>query len=151
MSSKIEKRQRLIAFTLVNAIRYPHTLKNNIYHSIKRGPPPFSHMDTNPVLGHVLVHSVDKTHVLDVIVEFVVLEYIFFQLCSNSEQISQVHKIQKKLCKQPCCLSNQSNQSNTAFALDVRCFLQYSNSRRATFSPNPNLVEEVTCFPFFAP
>ena len=75
-SSKIEKRQRLIAFTLVNAIRYPHTLKNNIYHSIKRGPPPFSHMDTNPVLGHVLVHSFDKTHVLVVIVELIWLLFL---------------------------------------------------------------------------
>ena len=37
----------------------------------------------------------------------VVLEYTLFQLCSNTEQISQVHKIQKKLCKPPCCRSNQ--------------------------------------------
>ena len=31
----------------------------------------FFHSDTNPVLGHVLVHSVDKTHVLVVTVELV--------------------------------------------------------------------------------
>ena len=37
----------------------------------------------------------------------VVLEYTFFQLCSNTEYISQVHKIQKKLCKPPCSRSNQ--------------------------------------------
>ena len=31
----------------------------------------------------------------------------FFQLCSNTEQISQVLKTQKKLCKSHCCCSNQ--------------------------------------------
>ena len=46
ISSKNQKRQRLIAFVLVNAIQYlnskiPHTLKNNIYHRKKRVPPPF--------------------------------------------------------------------------------------------------------------
>ena len=29
------------------------------------------HLDTNPVLGHVLIHSVDKTHVLVVTVELI--------------------------------------------------------------------------------
>ena len=37
----------------------------------KRGPPPFFHSDTNPVLGHFLVHSVGKTHVLVVTVKFI--------------------------------------------------------------------------------
>ena len=36
-----------------------------------------------------------------------VLEYILFQLCSNTEQISYLYKIQKKLCKPHCRLSNQ--------------------------------------------
>ena len=31
----------------------------------------------------------------------------FFQLCSNTEQISQVLKTQKKLSKSHCCCSNQ--------------------------------------------
>ena len=35
------------------------------------------------------------------------LEYIFFQLCFNTELISEVHKMQKKLCKPPCCCSDQ--------------------------------------------
>ena len=30
---KLRSRQRLIAFTFANMIQYPHTLKNNIYHS----------------------------------------------------------------------------------------------------------------------
>ena len=44
-----------------------------------RGPPPFSHSDTNPVLGHVLVHSVDKTHVLVVTVELI---WLFLNMLS---------------------------------------------------------------------
>ena len=58
ISSKNQKRQRVIAFILVNTI--PHTLKSNTYHSNKRVPPPFSHSDTNPVFGHVLIHYFDK-------------------------------------------------------------------------------------------
>ena len=52
-------------------IKYPHTLKNNIYHSNKREPPPFFHLVTNTAIDHVLVHSVDKTYVLVVTVELI--------------------------------------------------------------------------------
>ena len=85
----------------------------------KRGPPTFFHSDTNPVLGQVLVHSVDKTHVVIVTVEAICLLFLyilsfifvlspFFHLCSNTEQMSQVCKIQKKQCEPPWCLSDQS-------------------------------------------
>ena len=43
----------------------------NIYHSNKWVPPPSFLLDTNPVTGHVLVHSFDKTHNLVVIVELI--------------------------------------------------------------------------------
>ena len=69
--SKSQKRQRFIVFILVNTIQYQHTLKNNIYHSNKRIPPPFFHSDINPVFGHFLIHSFDKTHVLVVTVELI--------------------------------------------------------------------------------
>ena len=52
-----------------------HTLKNNIYHLNKQGPPTFFHSDINPVLGHVLVHSDDKTHVVVVTVELIWLMF----------------------------------------------------------------------------
>ena len=104
---------------------YHHTLKNNIYHSNKRGPPPpFFNSDTNPVLGHVLVHSVDKTHVLVVTVELICLLFlniVLFQLCSNTEQISQVHEIQKKLCKPRCFRSNHPLSKLRCFS--SRCAL----------------------------
>ena len=70
ISSKSYKRQRLIVFIFVNTMQYPHTLKN-IYHYNKWGPAPLFHSDTNPVLGHVLVHSVDKTRFLVVTLELI--------------------------------------------------------------------------------
>ena len=92
ISSKSQKRQRLVAFILFNTIQYSRTLKNNIYHSNKRVPQPFFYSDTNPVFGHVLIHSFDTTHVLVVTVELTwlfALEYTFFQLCYIAEQSSE--------------------------------------------------------------
>ena len=120
MSSKIQERQRLIAFIFVNTTQYPRILKNNIYHSNERGPPPFFYPDTNPIIGHALVHSVDKTHDLVVTLELICL--LFLNIFSfNTEKISQVHKIQKKLCKPPCCCSNQPLSKLHCFLLDVHC------------------------------
>ena len=72
ISSKSQKRQWLIAFILVNTMQYPRI---SIYHSNRWGPPPFFHWDTNPVLGHVIIHS-DKTHVLVVTVELIWLLFL---------------------------------------------------------------------------
>ena len=63
----------------------------------------------------------------------VVLECTFFQLYSNTEQISYVHMIQKKLCKLSCC---HSNQSYTAFLLDVRCSKYQRSVFLQLFVPN---------------
>ena len=71
ISLKSQKKQRLIAFILVNTIQYPCTLKSNIYQSNKQWTPSFFHLHTNLVLGHVLIHSVDKIHVLVVTVELI--------------------------------------------------------------------------------
>ena len=76
ISSKSQKRQGLIAFILVNTMQYLCTLKSNIYHSSKREPPPFFHLDTSPVISHVLIHSVDKTHILVVTVELIWLLFL---------------------------------------------------------------------------
>ena len=51
-------------------------LNNNKDHSRKREPPAFFHSDTNVVLGHVLVHSVGKSHVLSVTVELTWLLFL---------------------------------------------------------------------------
>ena len=54
VSSKSQKRQRLFTFILVNTIKFPRSLKNNMYHSNKRGPAPFFPSDTT-------LHFVDNT------------------------------------------------------------------------------------------
>ena len=64
ISSKSQKRERLIIFILVNKKQYLRTLKSNIYHSNKREPPQFFHFYANSVFCHVLIHSVDQIHVL---------------------------------------------------------------------------------------
>ena len=60
ISSKSQKRQRLIT------LQYTCTLKSN-----KREPLPLFHLDTNPVFGHILIHSVVKTRVPVVTVELI--------------------------------------------------------------------------------
>ena len=72
MSSKSQKRQRLIAFIFVDTMQYPRTLNNNIYHSNKREPLPFF------IWIPILVHSVDKTHFLVVAVELIWLLFLIF-------------------------------------------------------------------------
>ena len=67
---KARRDRTLIAYILINTMQDPRTLKNNIYHSNKRGPPLF------PVLGQVLIHSFDKTHVLVVTVKLIWLLFL---------------------------------------------------------------------------
>ena len=106
ISSKRQKRHRLIAFIFVNTIQYPHTLKTNIYHSNKWGPPPYFHSEINPVLGHFLVHCV-----LVVIVELIWL--LFLNILSFNFVQTPIKSI-----RLPCCCSDQSFM---AFFLDVHC------------------------------
>ena len=79
-------------------IQYPHTLKSNIYHSNKWGPPPFFCSDINPVLGHFLVYCVDKTHILVVIVELILLLFLNIPSFNFAETPS-------RSLKTPCCCS----------------------------------------------
>ena len=61
-------------------------------------------------------------------IDLVVLGYNFTQICSNTQQISWIQKIQK-LCKPPCCCPHQSGHvpfflqlfvsSNSAFACPI--------------------------------
>ena len=71
-------------------MQYPRTLENKIHHSNKRRPPPFFHSGINPVLGHVLIHFVNKAHALTVTVELIWLLFLnnLLQLCSNARQIT---------------------------------------------------------------
>ena len=57
-------------------IQHPRVLKNNIDYSSKQGTPPFFHTDNNLALGHVLVHSIDKTHVLVITMQSIWLLFL---------------------------------------------------------------------------
>ena len=128
ISSKSQKRQRLIAFILVDTIQYPCTLQNNIYHSNKRIPPTFFNSDTNPVCGHLLIHSFGKNPCsgcnsgTDLVVA---LEYTFFQIYSNAKQISvklaSFTRIYAKRCR-AVVLTNCT--SYVAFLLDLQWAVQ---------------------------
>ena len=50
--------------------------RNSINHWRKRGPPRVFHLSTNLVLGNDLLHSVGKTHVLVVTLEFIWLLFL---------------------------------------------------------------------------
>ena len=65
-----------------------------------------------PILGHILVHSVDKTHVLVVTVELIwlLLLSIYFSILFRRNYLNRTAVILTNHC-----------QSHTAFLLQVRC------------------------------
>ena len=124
MSSKNQKRQRLITFIFVNTIQYSRILTINIYHSNKWGPPLFLHLDTSSVIGHALVHSVDKTHVLVVTVDLIWLLFLnilsFNFVATPRESLSFTRVIRSQVNRPAVVLTNYC-QSYTSFLLDVSC------------------------------
>ena len=122
ISLKSQKKQRLIAFILVNAIQYPCTLKSNIYQSNKQWTPSFFHLHTNLVLGHVLIHSVDKIHVLVVTVEliwFLIFNIIYFIFAPTPNKFRRYKRFRKSYVKLPVVVLTYRT-SYTVFLLDVR-------------------------------
>ena len=123
MSLKNQKRQRLIAFIFVNTIQYPSTLKNNIYHSKKREPPLFFHLDTNPVIGHALVYFADKTHVLVVTMDLIwrlFLTILSFNFVATPGKSFRFTRFIRSYVNLPAIVLTNHCQSYTAFLLDVR-------------------------------
>ena len=96
------------------------------YHSNKRRPPPFFHLDTNPVLAHVLIYPVDKTHALVVTVELIwllFLNILFFNFAPTPNKFLRLKGFRKSYVNRPdVVLTNHT--SYTAFLLDVRCAIQ---------------------------
>ena len=123
MSSKNQKRQILIAFIFVNTIQYPRTFKNNIHHSNKLGPPPlFLHLDTNHVIGHVLVHYVEKTYDLDVTVDLIwllLLNILSFNFAAAPRKSLRFTRFIKSYVNHPAVVLTNHCQSYTAFLLDM--------------------------------
>ena len=123
-SSQSLRRQRLIVFVFVNTIQYPYNLKNNIYHWSKRGLPPFFHSNTNPVLGHILGHSIDGTHVLVVIVESIwslFLNMLSFNFVTTPNKSLRFTNFRRTYVNRPVVVLTNHCQSYPTFLLDVRC------------------------------
>ena len=105
-------------------MQYSRTLKNNIYHSNKRGTPPFFHLDTNPVIGQALVHSVDKTQVLFVTVDLtwlLFLNILSFNFVAAPRKFLRFTRFIRSYVNRPAVVLTNHCQSYTAFLLDVRC------------------------------
>ena len=123
MSSKNQKRQRLIAFIFVNTIQYPRTLNNNIYHSNKPGPPTFFHSYNNPAIGYALVHYFDKIHVLVVTVELIwllFLNILSFNFFPTPRKSLWSTRFRRSYVNRPAVVLPNHYQT-TAFLLGVRC------------------------------
>ena len=99
-------------------------MKNNIYNSNKWGPLLFLHLDTNPVIGHALVHSVDKTHLLDVtvgLIWFFFLNILSFNFTATPRKSLRFTRFRRSYVNRPAVVLTNHCQSYTAFLLDVRC------------------------------
>ena len=99
------------------------TLKNNIYHSDKFGPPLFLHLHTNPIIGHAQVHSVDKTHVLVVTVDLIwllFLNILSFNFVATPRKSLRFTRFIRSYVNRPAVVLTNHCQSYTAFLLDVR-------------------------------
>ena len=104
--------------SFVNIIQYPRTLKNNIYHSNKRGPPPFF----NNIL--YLVHSVDKTHVLVVTMELIwslLLNILSFNFVQTPNKSLKSTRLRRSYVNHSVVVLTNHCQSYTAFLVGMRC------------------------------
>ena len=105
--------------------------KSNIYqsHAPRRATSTnrtFFHLDINPVLGHVLIHSVDKTHALVVTVELIwllFLNILSFNFVSTLNKFRRLKRFRKSYVNRPDVVLT-THTSYTAFLLDVRCAVQ---------------------------
>ena len=78
------------------------------------------HLDTNPVLGQVLIYSVDKTHVLVVTVELIwllFLNILSFNFLPTPNKFLKLKRFRKSYVNRPdVVLTNDT--SYTAFLLE---------------------------------
>ena len=94
------------------------TLKIYIYHLNKQRPPPFFHPDTNPLIGHALVHSVDKTHVLVVTVELtwlLFLNILSFKFVPTPRKSLRFTRFRRSYVNHPAVVLTNHCQSYTVF------------------------------------
>ena len=93
------------------------------------GPPPFFSFGYHSVLDHVLIHSVDKTHVLVVTVDVIwllFLNILLFNFVPTPNKFLRLTTFRKSYVNRlDVVLINQT--SYTAFLLDARCAVQCSH------------------------
>ena len=93
-------------------------------HRLQRGPPPFFHSDTHPVLDHVLVHSVGKTHVVVVIVKLIwllFLNILCFNFVPTPNKSLRFTRFRRSYVNRHAVVLTNHCQNLTTFLLDVRC------------------------------
>ena len=98
----------------------------NTYHSHIHGPPPFFHSDTNLGLGHVPIHSVDKTHVLAVTMELIwllLLSIHFFNFIPTLNKSLRLTRFRKSYVSHLAVVLT-NHKGYTAFLLEVCCAVQ---------------------------
>ena len=106
-------------------IQYLRTLKNSAYHSNKRAPSPLFHPHTNPAIGHAVIHSVDKTHVLVVAVELTwlfFLNILSFNFVPTPRKSFRFTRLRRSYVNRPVVVLTNHCQSYTAFLLNVLCW-----------------------------
>ena len=128
---KLEK-GRFIAFIFLNTIQYPRTLKNNIHCFI-----------WIPVLqlATAMVHSVGKTHVLDVTVDLIWLLFfniLSFNFVTTPRKPLRFTRFIRSYVNRPAVVLTNHCQSYTAFLLDVRCSKLPCSIFLQLFVPNDN-------------
>ena len=80
--------------------------------------------DTNPVLGHVLVHYFDKTHVLVVTVQLIwllLLNVLSFNFVPKPNKYLRFTRFRRSYVNCLAVVLINHYQSYTAFLLDVNC------------------------------
>ena len=84
----------------------------------------FFHPETNPVIGHALVHSVDKTHVMVVSMKLIWLLFLnifSFNFVPTPRKSLRFTRFRRSYVNHPVVVLTNHYQSYTAFLLDMRC------------------------------
>ena len=113
-------------------MQYPHTLKNNIYHSNKRRPPPifsFGYQSCTRPRSDLFCWQSPCSGCNRRIDLVVVLEYALFQLCSNAKQITvRLTGFRRSYVNRHAVVLTNHTSYTASFAL---CALRCSNLSRS--------------------
>ena len=107
-------------------MQHPDILKNNINHLSKNGPPPFLHSDTNLVLRNVLVHSVERNHVLVVtgkLIWLLFLNILSFNYAQTTNKFLRFRKFRRSyMYTSLLSFKPTTMKCRLLFLLDAHCW-----------------------------